>query len=244
MEVKTILIFVVIVVLLYIVIRFITNDINTLTGITTAQTMQKIEATDLATSVSGGNASNYTYSIWFFIDDWNYRYGESKVIFGRMTSGSGQKEPCPSAVLSPLQNNLVISLAVYPGLDEQPTDGTNYIIHNCSVANIPIQKWVNLLISVYGRTLDLYLDGKLVKTCILPGVAKIDPVAPVYVTPLGGFAGWTSKFQYWADSTDPQKAWNIYRAGYGGSWLGNIFGKYKIKVSLMEGDTEDSSFSI
>ena len=75
-------------------------------------------------------------------------------------------------------------------------------------------------------------------------MAKIDSSAPVYVTPLGGFSGWTSRFQYWSDSTDPQKAWNIYRRGYGGSWLGSLFGKYTIKVALMEGDTEDSSFTI
>ena len=244
MEVKNILLFVIIVVLLIIVIRYIMKDVNTLSDLTSAQTMQKVEAGDLASSDSSGNTSNFTYSIWFYIDDWNYRYGEPKVIFGRMTTGTGQKEPCPSVVLGPIQNNIVVSLAVYPGLDEQPEDGTNYIVHNCPVANVPIQRWCNLLISVYGRTLDLYLDGKLVRTCVLPGVAKIDSNAPVYITPNGGFAGWTSRFQYWPDSSDPQKAWNIYKAGYGGSLLGSIFGKYTIKVSLMEGDTEDSSFTI
>ena len=244
MEVKNILIFVVIVILLIIVIRYVISDVNTLTNLTSAQTLQKIEAADLAASSSSGNTSNFTYSIWFFIDDWNYRYGEPKIIFGRMTTGTGQKEPCPSVVLGPIQNNVVVSLAVYPGVDEQPEDGTNYIVHNCPVANVPIQRWCNLLISVYGRTLDLYLDGKLVRTCVLPGVAKIDSNAPVYITPNGGFAGWTSKFQYWPDSSDPQKAWNIYKAGYGGSLLGSIFGKYTVKVSLMEGDTEDSSWTI
>lgn len=244
MEVKNILIFVVIVILLIIVIRYVMSDVNTLTNLTSAQTLQKIESADLAASSSSGNTSNFTYSIWFFIDDWNYRYGEPKIIFGRMTTGTGQKEPCPSVVLGPIQNNVVVSLAVYPGVDEQPEDGTNYIVHNCPVANVPIQRWCNLLISVYGRTLDLYLDGKLVRTCVLPGVAKIDSNAPVYITPNGGFAGWTSKFQYWPDSSDPQKAWNIYKAGYGGSLLGSIFGKYTVKVSLMEGDTEDSSCTI
>ena len=244
MEVKNILIFVVIVILLIIVIRYVMSDVNTLTNLTSAQTLQKIESADLAASSSSGNTSNFTYSIWFFIDDWNYRYGEPKIIFGRMTTGTGQKEPCPSVVLGPIQNNVVVSLAVYPGVDEQPEDGTNYIVHNCPVANVPIQRWCNLLISVYGRTLDLYLDGKLVRTCVLPGVAKIDSNAPVYITPNGGFAGWTSKFQYWPDSSDPQKAWNIYKAGYGGSLLGSIFGKYTVKVSLMEGDTEDSSWTI
>lgn len=238
MEVRSILLYAIIIVLLIMLIRYIMKDVSTLTGLTSGQTMQKIDASNLASS------SNFTYSIWFFIDDWNYRYGEPKIIFGRMTTGSGKKEPCPSVTLAPLQNNINVDLAVYPGLDEQPTDGSNYIVHNCAIANVPIQKWCNLLISVYNRTLDIYLDGKLVRTCLLPGVAKVDSSAPLYVTPMGGFSGWTSRFQYWADSTDPQKAWNIYQGGYGGSWLGSLFGKYTVKVALMEGDTEDKSFTI
>ena len=244
MEVKNIILFVIIIVLLFIVIRYITKDVNTLTGLISGQTMQKIEPDNLASSSSSGNTSNFTYSIWFFVDDWNYRYGEPKVIFGRMTTGTGQKEPCPSVALGPVQNNIIVSLAVYPGLDEVPEDGTNYIVHTCGIANVPIQRWCNLFVSVYGRTLDLYLDGKLVRTCVLPGVAKIDSSAPVYITPMGGFSGWTSRFQYCPDASNPQKAWDIYRAGYGGSLLGSIFGKYTVKVSLMEGDSEDSSFTI
>ena len=244
MEVKNILLFVIIVILLIIVIQYISKDVNTLSSLTSGQTMQTIQPSDLASSSNSGNTSNFTYSIWFFIEDWNYRYGEPKVIFGRMTTGSGQKEPCPSVVLGPIQNNIVVSLAVYPGLDEVPEDGSNFIVHNCPVANVPIQRWCNVLISVFGRTLDLYLDGKLVRTCVLPGVAKIDASAPVYITPMGGFSGWTSRFQYWPDSSDPQKAWNIYKAGYGGSLLGSLFGKYTVKISLMEGDTEESSWSL
>ena len=244
MEVKSILIFVVIIVLVIIIFKWVLSDINTLTSLTSAKTMQKIEAADLASSTTSGNSANFTYSMWFYIEDWNYRYGEPKVIFGRMTSGTGTKEPCPSVVLGPIQNNIMVSLAVYPGLDEAPEDGSNYIVHNCPIANVPIQRWVNVLISTYGRTLDVYIDGKLVRTCVLPGVAKIDSNSPVYVTPNGGFSGWTSTFQYWPESCEPQKAWNIYKQGYGNSLLGNIFGKYTVKVSLMEGDTEDSSWTL
>jgi hypothetical protein len=244
MEVKSIILVVIIIVLLIIVVRYIMKDVNTLTGLTSAQTMQQIEASNLAAPSSYGNTSNFTYSIWFYIDDWNYRYGEPKVIFGRMAGGTGEKHPCPSVVLGPVQNNIDVSLAVYPGLDEIPEDGSNFIVHTCGISNVPIQRWCNFLLSVYGRTLDLYLDGKLVRTCVLPGVANIDPNAPVYVTPMGGFSGWTSRFQYWADASNPQKAWNIYKAGYGGSLLGSIFNKYTIKVSFIEGDTEQSSFQI
>lgn len=245
MEPKNIILFVVIIILLIIVIGYISKDVNTLTGLTEATTLQKIEATDL--DATNPNSSNFSYSIWFYIDDWNYNYGKPKVVFGRMTAGTEKKEPCPSVVLGATQNNIAVSLAVYPGdedIDTASSDTSNFIVHSCAVANIPIQKWVNLFISVYGRTLDIYIDGKLVRTCVLPGTAVIDANAPVYITPYGGFSGWTSNFQYWSESSDPQKVWNIYKKGYGSSMLGGIFGKYTIKVSLMEGDTEDQSVSI
>ena len=272
MEAKNVLLFVIIVVLIYIVYGYISTDVSTLSGLTSAQTMQTINATSLTSSTTSGNTGNFTYSIWCYIDDWNYRYGEEKVVFGRMVSGSNPLQPCPSVILGALENNLIVSLTVFPGLDSEPltsgtatatsatatsgtataTSGTatattttnNTMIYRCAVANIPIQKWVNLLVSVYGRSMDIYIDGKLVRTCVLPGVANIDSNAPVYITPNGGFSGWTSTFQYFANATDPQTAWNIYEAGYGSSMLSNLFGKYTVKVSLMEGNTEDSSFSI
>jgi|APCry1669189034_1035192.scaffolds.fasta_scaffold00097_14 hypothetical protein len=244
MEVKNIILFVIVIVLLFVVIGYISKDVSTLTGLISAKTMQTIEAGSLSSSSSASSTSNFSYSIWFYVDDWNYRYGETKIIFGRMNTAQLPPAPCPTVTLGALENNILVSTAVYPGLDELPDNPTKSTVSTCAIANVPIQRWCNLLLSVYGRTQDLYLDGKLVRTCVLPGVAKIDASAPIYVTPEGGFSGFTSKFQYWPEATDPQKAWNIYKAGYGGSLLGSLFGKYTIKVSLLEGDTEDSSFTI
>jgi hypothetical protein len=252
MDIKSVLFIIIIIVLLYIVIRYVFSDPNTLSNLSSGTTMQTIKASNLATG-SATNSSNFTYSMWFYINDWNYKYGENKVLFGRMgalsdtqgvsISGVSGGNPCPAVVLGSIENNLSILLSCYPGSnavasgdDTIGTDGS--IIHTCSVSNIPIQKWVNLLISTYGRTLDVYLDGKLVKTCVLPGVTKINENANVYVTPAGGFSGWTSKFQYYPNSTDPQTAWNIYQKGYGSSWLSNLFGKYQVKVSFSNNGTE------
>ena len=263
MNIAGILLIISILVLLYYILRYIINDVHTLTGITSGTTMQTIEPSTLAIDKEKTNNSNFTYSIWFYVNDWNYKYGEDKVIFGRMGNNSASaatttsssaneidlKEPCPSVVLGPLQNNLDVSLAVYPGADQASLTSDdivlrNVIIHHCNVSNIPIQKWVNLLISVYGRTLDVYLDGKLVKTCVLPGIAKINQDASVYVTPNGGFAGWTGKFQYFPNATNPQQAWDIYKKGYGKTFLSSIFGNYQVKVSFVENGNENASFTI
>lgn len=242
-------------ILLYLLISYVVRDANRLTGLISGKTMTRIEASSLATDSTNTNASNFTYSIWFYVEDWNYRYGEPKVVFGRMGSvspvgegpidGLSGLDPCPAVVLGAVENNLIISLGCYPGADQAPDHPSGKsIVHNCNITNVPIQKWVNLLVSVYGRTMDVYLDGKLVKTCILPGVAKINKDAPVYVTPKGGFSGWTSKFQYWPHATDPQEAWNTYVKGYGASWLGNIFGQYKVEVTVTKNGTPINSTEV
>lgn len=247
MNIKNIIMIVIIIVVLYIIVRYMMRDANTLNGIMDGKTMKTISASSLDTNNTSSNSSNFCYSIWFFIDDWNYRYGESKVIFGRMSSN---KAPCPMVSLGETQNNLNISLQVYPGADTIPetttsksASTTDFMTPTYTVGNVPLQKWVNLLLSSYGRTLDIYIDGKLVRTCLLPGVPKIDATSNVYVTPNGGFSGWTSTFQYWAKSCDPQTAWNIYTKGYGGSMLGNL-SNYSVKFSILESGSEEASFVI
>jgi len=246
MELKNILLIVFIIVLLYLLVVYMTKNKNTLSGMMNGQTMQTILASSLDISGTTSSTSNYSYSIWFFIDNWNYRYGESKVIFGRMSSNGNSLTPCPLVSLGAVDNDINISLQVYPGTDSLNSANTNLTQSSTSkftVSNIPLQKWVNLLISAYGRTLDVYIDGKLTRTFLLPGVSKVDTSTNVYVTPQGGFSGWTSLFQYWPNSTDPQSAWNIYKAGYGGSMFGS-FGKYSIKLALMDGEKEDASIQI
>jgi len=242
-----------VVVLLVMLIRYLMTDPYTLQGIQSGETASVISATSLATNGSNVPSSNFAYSIWFYVNDWNYRYGEPKVVFGRMgaqsTSGSGSirgvsgLDPCPAVVLGAVENNIDVSLGCYPGINQEPTTaGGSTVVHTCSVANIPIQKWVNLVVSVYGRSMDIYIDGKLVRTCLLPGVASVNNNSNVYVTPAGGFNGWTSKFQYFPNSINPQDAWNIYTKGY--STWSSMFNSYQLQISLVENGTTEKSITI
>ena len=249
----SIVITIVVIVLILMLLRYIFTDPYTLQNIQDGKTTSTINATDLATNGTDVPSSNFAYSVWFYVNDWNYRYGEPKVIFGRMGAKSGSDEgsvpgisgldPCPAVVLGAVENNVAVSLGCYPGVDQEPTTpGGNTVVHTCAVANIPIQKWVNLIISVYGRTMDLYVDGKLVRTCLLPGVASVNNDANIYVTPRCGFDGWTSKLQYYPNSLNPQEAWNIYTRGYS-DWS-SMFNAYQIQISLIENGTTQSSVTI
>jgi len=254
----SIVIIVIVVVLLFLIIKYFVSDANTLQNLQNGQTATTIDATTLPTNGSNVPSSNFAYSVWFYVNDWNYRYGEPKVIFGRMGSknasdGKGSIEgisgldPCPAVVLGAVENNVAISIGCYPGVDQQPTNGGKTVTHTCAVANIPLQRWVNLVISVYGRTMDIYIDGKLVKTCLLPGVASVNNNANIYVTPKGGFNGWTSKLQYYPNSLNPQECWNIYTNGYQGNMLSNLFsglGNYQLQVSVLENGTTQNTVTI
>lgn len=261
MKVAGILFTIAIIVLIYLVIRYFFKEATALTGVVNGEVMTTISASSLTQNATG-NANNFAYSIWFYVQDWNYRYGENKVIFGRMSNSSASistgslpgisgVDPCPLVYLDTMENNVIIALGCYPGANNLPTSYDNGSSNSpptsqaqvqlCQVNNVPIQRWVNLTISVYGRTLDVYLDGKLVKTCLLPGVAMINTNANVYVTPNGGFNGWTSKIQYWANPLNPQQAWNVYTKGYGTSIFNT---NYQVKVSFDENGSTKSSFTI
>jgi hypothetical protein len=231
---KTVLICLVALVLLYFILNWYYGTSSQLTKMFNAQQQQRILA---ATIPTNNNSSNYTYSTWFYVNDWNYRFGEPKVLLARSDSDNN---PGPSIVFGAMENDITVSVTCYP---TGPNNGEKHLVHQCSITNFPIQKWVNLLVSLYGRTLDIYIDGKLVRTCVLPGVAKINNNADIIVTPGGGFSGMTSNFKYWSDSKNPQEAYEIYKDGAGTSSL-DIFNKYKLKVSFLEDNTEKGSFSI
>ena len=249
----SIVITIVVIVLIFMLLSYALSDPYTLQNIQSGQTSSTIDATSLATNGSNTPSSNFAYSVWFYINDWNYRYGEPKVVFGRMgapsSTGGGSipgvngLDPCPAVVLGAVENNISVSLGCYPGVDQEPTTtGGTTVVHTCTVSNVPIQKWVNLIISVYGRTMDLYIDGKLVRTCLLPGVASVNNNANIYVTPAGGFDGWTSKLQYYPDSLNPQQAWNIYTQGYS-NWM-SMFSSYQVQISLVENGVVQSTTTI
>ena len=249
----SIVITIIVIVVVLMLLRYLFTDPYTLQNIQDGKTSSTINASSLATNGSDVPSSNFAYSVWFYINNWNYRYGEEKVIFGRMGAMSGKGkgsvkgisglDPCPAVVLGAVENNISISLGCYPGANQQPTTpGGNTVVHTCSVANVPIQKWVNLVVSVYGRSMDVYIDGKLVRTCLLPGVASVNNNSNIYVTPKGGFEGWTSKLQYYPNSLNPQEVWNNYTRGYS-NWS-SMFNAYQVQISLVENGSTQSSVTI
>jgi len=246
---QAVIILVLVIVIVVLVVAYMSKSNSTLSSMSQGTNMQTIAAT----SITNPTATNFTYSIWFYINGWNYNFDQHKVIFARLlpsamvnatsspnTCPSQQdlrnSSPCPLVTLTPFTNDIEISMSVFNENNSEPA--------TAFISNVPIQKWVNLLISVYGRTLDVYMDGKLTKTVVLPGTANIPANENLYITPCGGFDGWTTKFQYFPNATNPQQAWSIYQAGYGASFLSNIMGNTQMSVSLLQNGTPTKTVTI
>jgi len=207
------------------ILSWLFSTAKTLSNMADAKTELMIPATSLPDSGS----VNYSYSIWIYIDDWSYRYGQKKIIFLRGTIGSVFT---PSLSLMPTDNSAVITMTT----ESEPFE--------CIVPNIPIQKWVNITLTLNNKSLDSYVNGKLVKTCVLPDVPKVNSESPIYLTPAGGFSGYTARFQYWNTPMNPQQAWNVYKKGPGGNIFSNLINQYKIQFNFIKGSDVQASLTI
>ena len=204
--------------------------------------------------------SNYSYCVWFYIDDWNLKYGEKKRILTRPenNTSTSSDQPCnPDIYLSEMQNNLNIDIGYY----DPSSDAV--AIHNCVIENINIQKWVCLTMVLNTRSLDVFINGKLAKTCVIPGVPAINNDANVYLsannsnlsegavcgTPpndsdMCGFGGFLGKVIYYPEAKNPQQVWDIYRKGPGTSILGNILDKYQMKFIFSQDGKETKEVNL
>lgn len=113
------------------------------------------------------------------------------------------------------------------------------------IENINIQKWVNVLVTFNNRTLDVYINGKLVKSkpfnnIIINGNGYKDDIL---ITPNGGFGGFISKVQYFPYFITPAKAWSIYRGGFGDAFE-SALNKYNLSVSFYEDQIEKKKFYV
>jgi len=246
MNMKNIILGIIILIILYVLYLYYFGDSSkkALVGMHDAT----VQTTVSAGSMPPGTSQNYTFSIWVYVSDWNYGIGKFKPVFVRGTGTSTVPPVCPMVKFDKNVNNLIID-HIYQA--EGVSDFANQEI---TLENIPLQKWTNIIMSLNNRAMDLYLDGKLVKTKYFDGVPRVITDAPLILTPsmsgtksgdyTNGFKGYTAKFLYFSRAINPREAYTIYKEGFGGNWLSDMFNKYKIKIAFMKGADEMNSFEI
>jgi len=99
----------------------------------------------------------------------------------------------------------------------------------CDLPEIDLQRWVNITVSVNGRTVDVYMDGKLARSCVLPSFFKVD--AGGYSANLlayGGFGGQIATTTMYDSALNPEVVYKNYMAGPQpitniGQWFSSFF---------------------
>ena len=82
----------------------------------------------------------------------------------------------------------------------------------CMVQSFPLQKWVHVVISQYNQVLDIYIDGKLSSSCVLPGFPDVVQ-DDLVIAPEDGFSGSITKVVYLNSAVSADDAYSLYADG-------------------------------
>lgn len=177
------------------------------------------------TSVSKPNASILSYSIFVHIGQWT-NSADPQTLFERDTE-----------LKVYFTNGAGLKVKVYD--DDTPSD---IVVTN----NFPIQKWVHIGIVIDNNIMDVYLDGKMVKSVQLKSV-----ISPTEESDIG--YGKTSAI---ADNThiaehkrltyaaDPKEMWDLYMEGTGMGSLTQAASEMNVNLSILKDGVESSKISL
>ena len=157
---------------------------------------------DSITITRSSNANEgieFTWSVWIYIDDLTYNSGRYRCVFykgndyakksnsqdSQDSQGLNFPNNAPGLYISPNSNSLVVMMNTFNVINEEIT-----------IDNIPINKWVNVIIRCQNNTLDIYVNGTIIKSHYLHGVPKQN-YGDVYIAPNGGFSGYISNLWYY-----------------------------------------------
>ena len=172
----------------------------------------------------------YSISTWIYVNDWNINKGKNKP-FLLLSGGSKARSSILTLVmyLGQFTNKLGVRVSSETQYDKGLTSDDSYAkivagtspysdssadFQKCDIERVNLQKWVNITAVLSGRTLDIYIDGKLSRSCLLDGLFKVDGDNPTIR--LGGpdaFGGLIGKTRASNFAYSPDKVYYCYQEG-------------------------------
>lgn len=140
-------------------------------------------------SVNANDGIEFTWSVWIYIENMQTNEGLYKPIFFKgnnkiLPSGLNAPNNAPGLYIAPYTNTLVVLMNTYETMTQEIT-----------VPDIPLNKWVNIILRLQNRTFDVYINGVIARSIELVGVVKQN-YGSVYVAQNGGFQGNISNLWY------------------------------------------------
>ena len=126
-------------------------------------------------SVNEKHGIEFSWSLWMFLDDNAVSIGNTNIhIFHKGDSHTYttddnkvfHKIAAPGLYLDGQNNNLLVTMNTHN------TDETEEKLEQISVSGVPMNKWVNIIIRVKNRRVDVYINGTIKRSVELDGVPK------------------------------------------------------------------------
>lgn len=222
MKILAVVIFIILIVLIYVLYKLLSKTTTKISGFSDASTT--------ITGASQPKTQNNAFSFWFYISSWTSGPKDPLIQLNQGTASY------MSAKLDTANNTLIIEI--------KSTKDSTTTVATVTITDIRLQKWNHIIISVNGNVVDVYLDGKLVKTQIASAIPST--TSGNFDPKIGGAGnkGFISSALYKNDYITPEEAWNIYSMGYTGAGLFDFVNRYKLNFSITKDDQEAVSFSV
>ena len=162
-----------------------------------------------ATIYRSNNATDgieFTWSVWIFINNLQYLEGQYKHVFYKgnnnlESNGLNFPNNAPGLYIAPNTNSLVVMMNTFNDINEETV-----------IPDIPLNKWVNVIIRCQNNKLDVYVNGTITRSVELMGVPKQN-YGDVYVAANGGFNGYISNLWYYNYALGTSDIANIMAKG-------------------------------
>jgi len=157
-----------------------------------------------------GEGIEFTWSVWIFVESLsdykpdqykNIFYKGSAPSFGSDDKGLNFPNNAPGLYIKPNTNALSVIMNTYTQIMEEVT-----------VPDLPLNKWVNVMIRVEGDILDVYINGIIAVRHKLTSVPKQN-YGDVWVNASGGYDGLLSSLRYFNYGLSSMEIYSLVKQG-------------------------------
>ena len=169
-------------------------------------------------SINKSHGIEFTWSVWLFIENLDeninrykhiFHKGNDKMNYSNSPIGLNEPNNGPGLYITPNKNDLLVIMNTFEKIDEK-------II----VQDIPLNKWVNVIVRCENKTIDIYINGRISNRHKSSGV-PFQNYGDIYVALNGGFPGYISNLWYWNHALNTSDIQSLVSSGPNMSMKGN-----------------------
>ena len=203
----------------YYIYQYVTSD--NVSGAKTVEFIKYIHDAKDYKKISNGaipasaQGNEYNINFWMYISDYGPEVGHVKNVMNKGKQDDSMSNP--GIYLLPYDNVLRFQVGLETTSldacrqDSRSTDPKDYI-DVCDVENIPLQRWLNINMSLTNNVIEVFINGKLHKSCTLRGFPRQNR-DNLHLCDEGGVNGFIANLKYSNRALPVSKIEKVYNSG-------------------------------